>query len=118
MRFTLPKSLFFKEADYHSLFKTGKKKFGSFFVVYSKIIDSPDITTHIGMAVSKKSSGPSNRRNLIKRLIREKFRLNQHELQHLQILVVTNREIKAKKPDRKALQADLDRLFTPLLNSK
>lgn len=67
------------------------------------------------MAVSKRASGPSFRRNLIKRLIREKFRVNQHALTHLQVLLVTKKDIKAKKPDRLALRADLDRLFDDLL---
>jgi ribonuclease P protein component len=115
LRFTLPKSLFFQKADFESLFKTGKKKFGSFFVIYSQLLTTDsENSARIGAAVSKKSTGPSVRRNLVKRLIREKYRLQQHDLPHLQVLVVTKKEIKAKHPDRIALKEDLDRLFAQL----
>ncbi|UAA38799.1 ribonuclease P protein component [Paraneptunicella aestuarii] len=45
----------------------------------------------LGITVSKKNVRKAHDRNRLKRLIRESFRLNQHELPHIDIVVVVKR---------------------------
>lgn len=111
MSLTLPKSFFFAKADFESMFKNGKKKFGSFFVVYFRPLES-EHTKRLGFTVSKKSTKINVKRNLVKRIVRETYRLKQHELAQYQILVVGKRDLKAA--DRIKLREDLCRLFESL----
>ncbi len=66
-------------------------------------------TQVFGLVVGKKATGNNVKRNLVKRLIREAYRLHQHELAHLQVLVLAKRGL--KDIDRKALRADLEKLL-------
>ena len=50
--------------------------------------------TRLGLAVPKKHIQQSVKRNRIKRLIRESFRLNKDQLQGLDIVVVIKQDIK------------------------
>ena len=64
-----------KQADFQKLFKKGKRAFTpSFTMVYS-----PSQQMRMGISIGKKH-GKSVRRNHIKRLLREAFRLTQGEM--------------------------------------
>ncbi len=110
-RFTLAKACLFTTADFEFLFKTGNKKFGSFFVVYSCPISAENDANirRFGFVVSKKATGNNVKRNLVKRIIREIYRLNQYQLHNQQILVVTKKNLPAF--DRVAIREDLCKLF-------
>lgn len=66
-------------------------------------------TQVFGLVVGKKATGNNVKRNLVKRLIREAYRLHQHELYHLQILLLAKKGLKGI--DRKALRSDLEGLL-------
>jgi ribonuclease P protein component len=63
----------------------------------------------IGLAVASRTAGGSVERNRLRRIIRESFRLHQHELPPVD-LVVSARSA-ARKAARSALRADLDALW-------
>jgi ribonuclease P protein component len=65
-----------KQADFQRLFKKGKRAFSSSLT----IVYSPAQKTTMGISVGKKH-GKSVKRNRIKRLLRESFRLTQNEMQ-------------------------------------
>lgn len=115
MDFRLPKSLLFETADFEQLFKAGNKKFGAYFALHYCKLDSKEANAHrFGMSVAKKSVGTNVRRNLIKRVIRETYRLKQHDLVQYQVLVVAKRDLKKRIFDRTQLREDLCRLFASL----
>lgn len=111
MRFTFPSHFLFQKAEFDLLFKVGKKKFGSFFVIYFRRIDAVD-ETHLkrfGLVVGKKATGNNVKRNLTKRLIRETYRLKQHQLTEFQVMVLATKKVKGT--DRQVLRAELERLW-------
>jgi ribonuclease P protein component len=63
----------------------------------------------LGMSVSTKSAGNSVRRNRVRRLIRELFRLRHAELPSLDYVVTSRPGV--READRVALRGSLDRLF-------
>ena len=72
-----------KQSDFQKLFQKGKRAFSpSFTVIYRA---SEEMT--MGISVGKRH-GKSVKRNKIKRLIREAFRLTQDEMQGKYALVV------------------------------
>ena len=111
MRFTFPPAYLFQKADFNLLFKVGKKKFGSFFVIYFRPLDGTERADfrRFGLVVGKKATGNNVKRNLTKRLIRESYRLKQHQLTQFQVMVLATKKVKGT--DRKLLRAELDRLW-------
>ena len=75
-----------RKTDFASVFRQAKRDQGPFFsVLYmANGLDRP----RLGLAVSKKVSLLSVRRNRIKRLIRESFRQNKSLLNGLDIVVI------------------------------
>ena len=72
-----------KQSDFQKLFQKGKRAFSpSFTVIYR-----PSEETTMGISVGKRH-GKSVKRNRIKRLIREAFRLTQKEMQGKYALVI------------------------------
>jgi ribonuclease P protein component len=111
LRFTFLKSLLFKKADFSALFKMGRKKHGSFFIVYYYTPEQPDFK-RFGLVVGKKATGTNVKRNLVKRVIREAYRLQQHHLAGKQILILAKRDV---KPVSAAdLRQDLDQTLHSL----
>ena len=71
----------------------GRKKHGSFFIVYYYPPEQDDFK-RFGLVVGKKATGTNVKRNLVKRIIREAYRLQQHRLIDQQILILAKRDLK------------------------
>ena len=114
MRFTLFKKNLFKKADFSLLFKDGRKKYGSFFILYFRRIQPIEVldVKQFGLVVGKKATVTNVKRNLVKRLIRESYRHVQHDLTSFQVLVVAKKGLRPIEP--KVLRADLDAVFLQL----
>lgn len=85
--FSFPQSIRLKTAeDFSIVFKQAKKLNYREFSVYvrSNNLNRP----RLGLAISKKSAKKAVTRNLIKRIIRENFRLNQKKLVGWDIIFV------------------------------
>lgn len=78
-----------RSEDFKETFRLGNKQKQGSLVVYTKLNGLG--YARLGLAVAKKIILRSTSRNRLKRLIRESFRLNQHRLPDVDIvIVVTN----------------------------
>jgi ribonuclease P protein component len=111
LRFTFPQTFLFKKADFSTLFKIGRKKHGSFFIVYYYIPEQTDFK-RFGLVVGKKATGNNVKRNLVKRVIREAYRLKQHHLGSKQLLILAKRDLKTVCAQD--LRQDLDEVLTKI----
>lgn len=106
--FLLKKTHLFKKADFTRLFAAQKKP-GRLFVLYYQE-GNQGKEPLFGLVVSKKYAGTAVRRNLIKRVVREHFRLNQHEVAALQMMFVAKKGVDVAS--KEALHQDLGQLFS------
>ncbi len=77
--------------DFSAVFDNPVRSADEYFTILAK----PNSLAHsrLGITVAKKNLKRAHDRNLVKRLIRESFRLNQSELVMLDIVVMTKRNI-------------------------
>jgi ribonuclease P protein component len=73
-------------AAFGRVFKKATRSRDKLFTVLCR--DSNNETAKLGMAISKKHCRKATQRNRIKRIIRESFRRNQHQLAGLDIVVI------------------------------
>jgi ribonuclease P protein component len=107
MNLTLPQSMRITKArEYARIFKQGVHSHGKFWQIIS--IPSENKNSSLGLAISKKIHKLAVDRNLLKRLARETFRLNQDNLKGVDLVVMTKNYTKA---DNHILTADLQSLF-------
>ncbi len=107
MNLKLPQSMRITKArEYARIFKQGKHTHGKFWQIISTPSDNNNST--LGLAVSKKIHKRAVDRNLLKRLVRETFRLNQENLKGIELVVMTKNHAKT---DNHILTADLQSLF-------
>ncbi len=66
----------------------------------------------LGLAISRKHTRTNVRRNLLKRLARESFRMHVDRLPPWDVVVLSRAG--AREADRKALRAELERLWSLL----
>jgi ribonuclease P protein component len=66
-----------ERADFLRCYNTGRRSFSSGFVVFVRQRESGDLPWRLGLAVTKKT-GNAVVRNRLRRLVREFFRLGQH----------------------------------------
>lgn len=78
-------------ADFQLLFATGKRTGNRELLFISRENDSG--IARLGLAISKKNVPLATKRNRIKRIIRESFRLHQQQLQGLDVLVLAKKQI-------------------------
>lgn len=80
-----------KSKDFQSIQKSGDKIFSkNFILIYKK--NNLDIS-RIGVVVSKKVSKRANKRNFVKRRLKEIFRLNQHNfIENIDLVIIAKRE--------------------------
>jgi len=69
----------------------------------------------LGMAVGLKAAGNGVRRNRVRRLIRESFRLNQHELPAVDVFVTARNDVRAAPTP--AINESLERLWRKIRQS-
>ena len=74
-----------RKSDFDAAYARGQRLGNGFFAVtvYSRDQDGP----RIGLAVASRTAGGSVQRNRIRRVIRESFRLHQHELPAADLVV-------------------------------
>lgn len=86
-RFGFPLALrLSKQADYQRVFQSAKKSVDTCFTVLARRNDLNH--ARLGLAISRKVSPKAVVRNRIKRQVRDSFRLNQHRLPNLDIIVL------------------------------
>ena len=108
MNLKLPHSMRITKArEYARIFKQGTHTHGKFWQIISTPSDNEN--SSLGLAVSKKIHKRAAERNLLKRLARETFRLNQDNLKGVDLVVMTKNYTKV---DNRMLTADLQSLFS------
>ena len=108
MNLKLPQSMRITKArEYARIFKQGTHTHGKFWQIISTSSDNENST--LGLAVSKKIHKRAAERNLLKRLARETFRLDQDNLKGVDLVVMTKNYTKVGNC---MLTADLQSLFS------
>lgn len=90
--------------QFDSTMKDGKRTRDEYFTVYAR--DNGFAHGRLGMAVARKVSTAAVCRNRLRRQIRESFRLHQHALAGLDIVVMAN--ARAAAADNPALRVALN----------
>lgn len=94
-------------SQFRRVYDQGRRYYGSLVVAY--VLDAPDEPRAAGVVTSRKV-GNAVARNRARRLLREAYRLNQHQLQdHCQIVMVARQSINGKT--RRDVEACLLDLF-------
>jgi ribonuclease P protein component len=95
-----------KNNEFKKIYKKGKSVAGRYIVVY--VFNNRLSVNRIGITVSKKL-GNAVKRNRVKRIIKEAYRLNQHRFKtgYDIIIVGRSRSVTAKMPDVAACLQDL-----------
>ena len=93
-----------KASDFKKVFKNPVKSTDRFFTILA--IQNEYSHPRIGLAIAKKTVKKAVRRNAIKRITRESFRLHQHSLGSLDIVVLARKDILDATSDilRKSLE--------------
>jgi len=99
-----------RAADYKNVFDNPVKTVDRFFTLLA--VRNQLQQPRLGLAIAKKQINRAVARNLIKRTIRESFRLRQHQLDNLDIVVLARRD--AGKAPRKVLRSSLERHWQKL----
>ena len=101
-----------KPADYKKVFANPAKSTDKFFTLLAikNDLDYP----RLGLAIAKKSIRKAVDRNVIKRAVRENFRLQQHTLINIDVVVLARRDAANASPQ--VLRKSLDRHWLKLTN--
>lgn len=98
--------------DYDRLFKTPDYRIGGKYLLLLAA-EQNLVAGRLGVVVGKRKVKQAVYRNRIKRLSRETFRLRQHSLHGLDVLVLVKAPV--KKADLECIPAELNRLWDKLL---
>jgi len=100
-----------KPAEYKKVFAKPVKSTDPFFTLLAirNDYDHP----RLGLAIAKKNIRKAVTRNLIKRAVRENFRLKQHDLIHIDIVVLARRDAANASPA--LLRKSLDKHWLKLV---
>lgn len=102
-----------RPSDYRSVFQSGRRISDSHFVILSRAngLDR----ARLGLAISRKHIASAVRRNTVKRVIRESFRLHRAGLKGLDIVVMA--QAATGRADKRALAGSLQRHWKRLAPS-
>ena len=78
-----------KPAEFRALFASGKRIITRDLLIISRNNQLP--VARLGMAISKKNVPQANKRNRLKRIIRDSFRNNQHHMTGMDVLVLATK---------------------------
>ena len=98
-------------AEFKRVFTKAERSSDKYFTVLAIVnaLDHP----RLGLAIAKKNIRRAVDRNKIKRSARESFRLQQHEMSNIDLVVMARRE--AATANSKTLQASLDKHWLKLI---
>ncbi len=74
-----------RKVDFEAAYARGKRSGSEYFTVIAR--GNPESGPRLGLAISTRIAGSSVQRNRLRRLIRESFRLSQHELPACDLVV-------------------------------
>ena len=101
-----------RRAEYAACYSGGTRLFTKYFVVFARRSDHAGIG-RLGLAVTKKC-GNAVARNRIKRVLRSFFRLHQHNMPPMDIVVTPKKHLRADKFDLSLAETELLPLFAEL----
>ncbi len=101
-----------RRAEYTACYNGGKRLFTKYFIVFARHSGAAGIG-RLGLAVTKKC-GNAVARNRIKRVLRAFFRLHQHEMPSLDIVVTPKKHLRADKFSLSLAESELLPLFAEL----
>jgi len=111
LKFTFPRQCrLIKTDDFSSVFNFRKRISGHYIAIHYQY--NQHLHARLGLIVAKKIAKLSVDRNYMKRVIKECFRLNQHQLPHLDLVIRAQR--KFGNQDYKQLVLELSDLFASL----
>ena len=100
-----------RRPQFTNCYDRGRRFFSKSFVLFVRVREDGALSWRLGLAVSKKI-GNSVRRNRVKRLIREFFRLQQHDfILSADIVVVPKRGLCVQTLGLAQVRAELDPLM-------
>mgnify|MGYP003309495552 FL=1 len=101
-----------RRAEYTACYDGGERRYTKYFVVFAR--SSEDLGNgRLGLAVTKKC-GNAVARNRIKRVLRAFFRLHQHEMPCMDIVVTPKKHLRADKFCLALAESELLPLFGEL----
>lgn len=96
-----------QKSQFDAVYARGHRLGDGYFTVVTRANDVAG--PRLGLAIAVKVAGNSVRRNRIRRLIRESFRLHRHELPHVDLIV--SARTPARTAAAPALRASLEALW-------
>lgn len=76
--------------DYQDVFKKGKRIYSRTFCLFYR--ENTDNITRLGVVVGKKKIAKAVNRNIVKRQVREFFRLRKSDVDSIDVVVLVNRK--------------------------
>jgi ribonuclease P protein component len=105
-----------RRSDFTACYERGERRYTRYFVVFAHSGTPPSNGRpggRLGLAVTRKC-GCATRRNRIKRVLREYFRLHQQDMPAMDIVVVPKRRLCADKLCLAMVERDLGSLLVSL----
>jgi ribonuclease P protein component len=97
-------------AEFNEVRRGGRRYSDDYFSL--QVLANRGTHPRLGLAISTRAAGCSVARNLIKRIARESFRVNQHTLPAVDVTVAARDA--ARGADPRALRASLERLWVSI----
>ena len=101
-----------RRAEYTACYDGGERRYTKYFVVFARSSENLG-NGRLGLAVTKKC-GNAVERNRIKRVLRSFFRLHQHEMPCMDIVVTPKKHLRADKFCLALAESELLPLFGEL----
>ena len=96
-----------RKPDFEAVYARGRRMGNGFFGVTARLNDEG--RPRLGLAVASKMAGGSVERNRIRRVVRESFRLHQHELPAVDIVV--SARVRARGAANRELRTQIEELW-------